>query len=260
MLCIICLFLTEDSIADPDEPALNSDELNEYIRRQNVTLVKPSNHESLNAIRYALLIGLPLGFGFLFCLGAIVCTYNCNRSQANHSRRMGNHHHQPPPNQLSNHLAKKSDIHQSRNMLPNGGSGSGTNGYVPNGNMLPIPNGIAASHHSSHHSDCEQSLPLTAGHVTSAPTNSLQTFPINSCPSRETALNQYVEYPAPSSYTDTLNSDRSRASSRLHSHHSSHLHHPQHHHYDMLHHGNNSLYSGGSNSMHHGSNSLVHHC
>ena len=191
--------------------------------RRNTT-VQPSKHLGLNPTKKALLIGLPLGFGFVFCLAAIVCTYNCNRSQGN----VVVHH--PPPNQLSNHLAKKADIHHSRNGLPNGSTG--------------LSNGVPSSHHSSHHSDCEQSMPLT-GQVPGQ--NSLQTFPINS--SRETALNRYVDYPpCPSSYTDTLNSDRSRGSSRLHSHHSSHLHHPHH----MLHHG--------SNSLHHGSNSLVHHC
>ncbi|XP_072027261.1 fibroblast growth factor receptor-like 1 isoform X1 [Amphiura filiformis] len=200
------------------------------IRRNNRTNneIRLSKHLGLNPTKKALLIGLPLGFGFVFCLAAIVFTYNCNRQQGNVIV------HHPPPNQLSNHLAKKDDIHHSRNGLPNGING--------------LPNGVANSHHGSslhHPSDCEQSMPLT-GQVPGQ--NSLQTFPINS--SRETALNRYVEYP-PSSYTDTLNSDRSRGSSRLHSsHHSSHLHHP---HRILHHHGSNSL-------MHHGSNSLVHHC
>ena len=203
-------------------------------RRLNNTLHEVGTHIGLNATKKALLIGLPLGFGFVFCLAAIVFTYNCNRQQGGN---MVVHH--PPPNQLSNHLAKKDDsMHHSRNGLPNG--------HMING----IPNGVPSSHHGSsvhHHSDCEQSMPLT-GQVPGQ--NSLQTFPINS--SRETALNRYVDYP-PSSYTDTLNSDRSRGSSRLHSHHSSHLHHPHHMLHHQHHHGSNSM-------MHHGSNSLVHHC
>ena len=148
---------------------------------------------SWSGLEQGLVIGIPVSLAFIFMLIVVACIV-VTRSRAGRRRAA-------PPPQPPNPSLKKEYNYSHRN-------------YLNTANL--------ANQHKM--MDIEQSAPLTAAHVGHCPpVASQQTLHIYPVTSRENVLNRYHDMHPPSSFTDTLNSNGSVASTRANMH--QHLHH-----------------------------------